>query len=270
MESSGAVLLDDVYCRENLEFMRSLPGGCCHLIYADPPFNSNRSPTTRGNGAYRFADRFNGNAAYVEFLRHRVQEMRRLLTAGGSLFMHVDWRTTHHVRLLLDEVFGAGNFLNEIIWSYRSGGRPAMWFARKHDTILWYAREIGSHTFNRLRHGQYRTRDLRFTEDGQPYKSTRKGPIQFHREGPACSDVWDIPILSTVSHERTDYPTQKPERLLERIVMAASNEGDVVADFFCGSGTALVVAKKLNRRFLGCDDNEHAVAVARSRLAEVR
>ena len=141
---------------------------------------------------------------------------------------------------------------------------------RKHDTLLLYARNAGRHTFNRMRGGQYRTRDLRFTEDGRPYKSTRNGPIYFHADGPILSDVWDIPFLSTVSKERTDYPTQKPETLLERIILASSNEGDLVADFFCGSGTTLAVAKRLERRWLGCDINPEAVAIAEKRLEGVQ
>ncbi len=119
---------------------------------------------------------------------------------------------------------------------------------------------------------------LRSLQDGScnlvyvdpPFKSTSNGPIYFHPDGPALSDVWDIPFLSTVSKERTNYPTQKPEALLERIIRASSNEGDLVADFFCGSGTALVVAKRLNRRWLGCDVNPDAVAIARQRLARIK
>lgn len=270
--SKPVVVLDadsgagDIHVIDNLELMQKLPDGCCDLIYVDPPFNSNRIQSTRSNTLLRFADQFDGIRDYLGFLRPRISEMRRLLSSAGTIFVHVDWRTTHHVRFLLDEVLGGDQFLNEIIWHYRSGGRPASWFARKHDTILWYAREAGRHTFNRLRDGTYRTKDLLIDANGQPYKSTRNGPIMFHPDGPACSDVWDISILSTVAKERTDYPTQKPEKLLERIVLAASNKGDLVADFFCGSGTTLVVAKRLGRRFLGCDTNPDAIAIARKRL----
>ena len=133
---------------------------------------------------------------------------------------------------------------------------------------MLYARQSGAHTFNRLRDGQYRTRDLKFSADGLPYKSTRKGPLHFPPDGPELPDVWDIPFLSTVSKERTRYPSQKPEALLERIVRASSNEGDLVADFFCGSGTTLVVAKRLKRRWLGCDVSPKAVEITRRRLAQ--
>jgi DNA modification methylase len=174
----------------------------------------------------------------------------------------------HHVKVLLVELFGGDHFLNEIIWSYRSGGRSGRWFPRKHDTLLLYAKRLGHHTFNRLRDGAYRTRDLRVTNGGRPYKSTRAGPIYFDPAGPVIPDVWDIPFLSTVATERTDYPSQKPEALLERVVKASSNEGDLVADFFCGSGTTLAVAKRLNRRYLGCDINPDAVEITKRRLAQ--
>jgi DNA modification methylase len=169
---------------------------------------------------------------------------------------------------MLDEIFGSDNFLNEIIWSYRSGGRTGRWFARKHDTILLYARKIGAHTFNRMRGGRYRTLDLQLTTDGQPYKSTRNGRIHFHPDGPVVPDVWEIPFLSTVSKERTRYPTQKPEALLERMIQASSDRGDLVGDFFCGSGTTLVTAKRLGRHWLGCDRSSEAVKLTRKRLAQ--
>ncbi|MHC4697833.1 MAG: DNA-methyltransferase [Planctomycetota bacterium] len=247
--------------------MRSLEGASCDLIYADPPFNANRRISRVGSST-GFDDRHAGGPdGYLAFLRPRLAEMHRLLSPRGSLCVHLDWRSVHYVRVVLDEIFGRDHFLNEIIWSYRSGGRPGRWFARKHDNLLLYAREAGKHTFNQLRAGTYRTRDLRTTDDGRLYKSTRNGPIEFHPDGPMLSDVWDIPFLSTVSKERTGYPTQKPEALLERVIRSCSSEGDLVADFFCGSGTTLVVAKRLRRRWLGCDVNPEAIAITQRRLA---
>lgn len=207
---------------------------------------------------------------YLDFLRPRLRDMHRLLSTRGSLYVHLDWRAVHHVRLMLDEIFEPENFLNEIIWSYRSGSRPGRWFPRKHDTILLYARNAGRHVFHAPRGGEYRTADLRYDPTGRPYKSTRRGPIAFHPEGPLISDVWELPILSTVSRERTGYPYQKPEALLSRIVEVSSEPGGVVADFFCGSGTTLVVAQRLGRRFIGCDLSEEAVAITRRRLSGLR
>ena len=249
--------------------MRTLDDECCDLIYADPPFNSNRTVGLAGDSAPTFPDRHKGGLrGYLAFLRPRLAEMRRLLPPHGSLYVHLDWRTVHYVKIMLDELFGADHLLNEIIWSYRTGGRTGRWFARKHDTILFYARNSGQQTFNQLRGGTYRTLDLQMTPEGLPYKSTRNGPLHFHPDGPVISDVWDIPFLSTVSKERTGYPTQKPEALLERIIRASSNEGDLVADFFCGSGTTLVVAKRLRRQWLGCDINSDAVKLTEQRLAK--
>ncbi len=247
--------------------MRSCEDACCDLIYADPPFNSNRK-IAHGRSSAGFDDRYEGGLdGYLEFLRPRLVEMHRLLSPRGSLCVHLDGRTVHYVKVILDELFGRDNFLNEIVWSYRSGGRPAQWFARKHDTLLLYARRIGEHTFNRLRGGEYRTLGLRKTSEGRLYKSTRNGRLEFHSDGPVLSDVWDIPFLSTVAAERTGYPTQKPEALLERLIRGCSNEDDLIADFFCGSGTTLVVAKRLGRRWLGCDVNSQAIDVTRRRLA---
>ncbi len=257
-----------IACADNVVFMRSFEGACCDLIYADPPFNSNRKVTQGGRSSEGFDDRHGGGLdGYLAFLRPRLVEMRRLLSPRGLLCVHLDWHSVHYVKVMLDEILGRDHFLNEIVWSYRSGGRPARWFARKHDTLLLYARQIGKHTFNRLRGGTYRTLDLRTADDGRLYKSTRNGPIEFHPDGPVLPDVWDIPFLSTVSNERTGYPTQKPEALLVRVIRSCSNEGDLVADFFCGSGTTLVTAKRLKRHWLGCDINPEAIAITRRRLA---
>lgn len=260
-----------VECGDSLALLSTLGDGCCDLIYVDPPFTSSGTHRQRVEPASDLQDvRAGGLPQYLAFLRPRLVEMQRVLSSRGSLCVHLDWRTVHHVKVLLDELFGPHNFLNEIVWSYRTGGRPGKWFSRKHDTLLLYAKSIGRHTFNRLHDGQYRTQDLLFTEDGRPYKSTRNGPVYFHPQGPALPDVWEIPFLSTVSKERTGYPYQKPEALLERIVLASSNEGDLVADFFCGSGTTLAVAKRLGRRWLGCDINTDAVAITRQRLERIK
>lgn len=257
-------------CEDNLPVLRRCLSASCDLIYADPPFNSNRPRGRSTTESPSFPDQFeDGLQGYLAFLRPRLVEMHRLLTPSGSLYVHLDWRSVHYVKIMLDEIFGSANFLNEIIWTYRTGARPSQWFSRKHDTLLLYVKEVGRHTFNRMRGGEYRTRDLRVDDDGRMYKSTKNGRIHFHPDGPAMTDVWDIPFLSTVSKERTGYPTQKPETLLERIIRASSNEGDLVADFFCGSGTAPVVAQRSKRRWLACDVNPEAVRITANRLAAI-
>ncbi len=266
-DSEGA-LAGHVDHADNLACMRQLEDGCCDLIYSDPPFERSGVVTHDSSSKQPIAaqDRKGLLDDYLGFLRPRLAEMFRVLADHGSLYIHLDWRAVHYVKVMLDDIFGSRCFLNEVIWSYRTGGRPGAWFSRQHDTVLLYAKNPPKHTFHRLRDGTYRTRDLRMDASGRPYKTTRNGRVYFHPDGPALSDVWDIPFLSTVSRERTGYPSQKPEALLQRAIRASSNEGDLVADFFCGSGTTLVAAKRLNRRWLGCDISPEAVAIARRRL----
>ncbi len=249
--------------------MQSLPDASCDLIYLDPPFLTQR---TRGSRHHdnAYDDRWQGGRdEYLAFLRARLSECRRLLPEHGTIYLHVDFRVSHLVRLELDRIFGEDNFLNEIIWHYRTGGVSSRWFARKHDTILAYARRLGRHVFNPIREGEFRTDGLLFDESGRPYKKTRRGPVYFDPRGPVLSDVWDLPFLSTVSLERADWPTQKPLKLLERIIQASSNPGMRVADFFCGSGTTLVAARRLGREAVGCDIAGQAVDITRARLATI-
>lgn len=263
--------MDQAHCAENLAFMQRLPDGCCDLIYLDPPFFTGRLRlSNRSDGPSNgYSDRWTGGLkSYLAFMHPRLVECHRLLAAHGSLYVHLDWRAAHYLRVQLDTIFGEANFLNEIIWHYRTGGVASRWFGRKHDTILLYARQAGRHRFSVLREGLYRTDGLKHDESGRPYKMTRKGRLYFHADGPALTDVWDIPFLSTVSSERVAWPTQKPLALLDRILRVSSRKRDVVADFFCGSGTTLVAARRLGRRFVGCDVSAQAVRIATRRIAE--
>ncbi|MFQ5412227.1 MAG: DNA-methyltransferase [Phycisphaerae bacterium] len=251
---------------DNLPLMADMPDGSCDLIYIDPPFFTRRKRTAvRSDAAYDDSWR-GGRDEYLDFIRRRLQQCQRLLPRHGTLYVHLDFRVAHHVRILLDDLFGERNFLNEIIWHYRTGGLSKQWFGRKHDTILVYAKSLGDHRFNLQREGAYRTDGLNHDAAGRPYKNTKNGRLYFNPEGPALSDVWDIPFLSTVSRERTDWPTQKPLALLERIIRASSDPGDTVADFFCGSGTTLIAARRLARESLGCDIAPQAIAITRERL----
>ncbi|HPF38158.1 MAG TPA: site-specific DNA-methyltransferase [Phycisphaerae bacterium] len=251
--------------------MRSLPDGCCDLIYIDPPFATQKPRTAAArqrrtrDGA--FDDRWPGGVkGFLAYMHPRLVECHRLLPQTGVMYTHLDYRAAAYARVMLDTIFGEGNFLNEIIWHYRTGGASRRWFARKHDTILVYARKAGRHTFHVQRGGAYRTEGLNRDENNRPYKTTRKGRLYFNEAGPILSDVWDIPFLSTVSSERVGWPTQKPLALLDRIIAASSNPGDLVADFFCGSGTTLVAAKRGGRGYVGCDISRQAVSIARARL----
>ena len=249
-----------------LELAQRLPDGCCDLIYVDPPFGTRKRRSTEVD-TRGFSDTWRGGFKhYLQFVQPHLLEFHRLLAGHGTLWVHLDWRAAHYVRIQLDTIFGAQNFLNEIIWHYRSGGISKRWFGRKHDTILVYARRIGRHRFHSLRGGEFRTDGLKRDAAGRPFKQTRKGRLYFHEAGPVLTDVWDVPFLSTVAKERTGWPTQKPLALLDRIIRAGTNPDDVVADFFCGSGTTLVAAARLGRRWIGCDRSARAVRIARGRL----
>ncbi|MEK6643815.1 MAG: site-specific DNA-methyltransferase [Planctomycetota bacterium] len=257
-----------LHCGDNLPFMASLPSGSIDLLYLDPPFGTNR---VRRKAGATYSDVWQGGIkSYLAFLYPRLVECHRLLATHGTIYVHLDWRASHYVRIQLDTIFGGENFLNEIIWQYRTGGVSRQWFGRKHDTILCYAKKLGRHRFTMMREGAYRTDGLKLDEQGRPYKSTKKGRLYFDARGPALTDVWDMPFLSTVSLERVGWPTQKPLALLERIITASSRKGDVVGDFFCGSGTALVAAKRLGRSPVGCDSAAAAIRIAKTRLASER
>jgi len=270
--AGGGVLLAPA-----LEVLGRLPEGSVDLIYVDPPFGTGQTRrldsirtgagerTRRGFGERTYRYEVSSSIAYRDdmpleeylgFLETHLREAHRVLRDDGSLYLHLDFHSAHHARLLLDDVFGPERFLNEIVWAYDYGGRPRDRWPRKHDTILWYAK--GERwTFNRD--------DV----DRLPYMAPGLvGPEKAAR-GKLPTDVWWMTIVPTNSRERTGYPTQKPEALLTRILLASSDPGDLVLDFFCGSGTTGAVAKRLGRRFLLVDENPEAIEIARRRVAAV-
>lgn len=248
-----------------LDALRGVPDASAHLIYLDPPFNTN---TRRAAAAAAYSDAFGSAQSYIGFLRPRVDALRRVLAPDGSLFFHCDWRMSHHVRLLLDEVFADGLFVNEIVWHYGLGAaRARRHLLTKHDVIFWYAGS-GSYVFNLLREpptqamlNKYRHVD----EHGRRYMRSY-GKAYYLKGGKPLDDVWSIPSIAPTSGERVGYPTQKPLALLTRIVALASRPGDTVLDPFCGSGTTLVAAERLRRAWVGIDASADAIAIARGRL----
>ncbi len=208
-------------------------------------------------------------AAYLVMMTPRLLEMHRTLKDTGSLYLHCDPSTSHYLKLVLDRIFGAKNFRNEIAWSYKGGGRSKKYFARKHDTIFFYTKS-NRWIFNYEDILVDRTNRTYFTDDkGNRYwlKYGKKYYLKY--EGKVPEDWWaDIDPLHGPYKERLGYPTQKPLTLLERIVKASSNEGDIVLDPFCGCGTALVAAHKLNRRWIGIDINYDAIEVTSKRLRD--
>ena len=234
--------LDQVILGDCLDVLAEWPGAVVDLAYVDPPFNTGRTHTA-SNGAYR--DTFGGTDDYLAFLRPRLTVVREMLKPSGSILLHCDWRTCHHLRLMLDDLFGPDNFVNHLIWAYGLGGSSPRRFARKHDDILFYAK----------------SEDYYFRPPMVPATSNRmKGQLK------KASDVIDIPAINNMAHERVGYPTQKPLALLKLLVQACCPPGGVVLDPMCGSGTTLVAASKTARCFIGIDVNPEAVKTCDRRL----
>ena len=269
-------------------------GGKVDLIYMDPPYGTGiqrrvlrgggRRPHAK-SGEVGFYDHKATGAEFAQRLHEVFVTCRRLLSPKGQLFVHVDYRASGMVRVLLDEVFGVEALRNEIVWHYESGGRPKNFYARKSDSIFWYApgAEV---TFHPDRIAQPRNRCWRCggeletwnhlkkqtDESGRVYRTIKSAGrvYRYYDDEPVPpSNVWmDVPIIHQRDPQRTGYPTQKPLALLERIVRAHTEEGDLVLDPFCGSGTTLVAAARLGRRWVGVDRNPLAVALSRRRLLE--
>jgi site-specific DNA-methyltransferase (adenine-specific) len=296
-----------LYQGDNLDLIRSLRSGCIDLCIIDPPFFTGRKLTGSrlavgrggrrrskgetgggegGEERFSFNDNWKGDAAaYLDWLATRLAGIVDLLKPEGALVVHLDWRMAHYVKVLLDGILGRDRFVNEIVWHYSSGGGYSPHrLARKHDTILWYARgdrftcnrDAASLPRNRCRlcGGEVEKRNhMRREKDeaGRPVRTIRSnGKIyRYYDDDPAPpTDVWlDISHLQQRDPERSGYPTQKPLALLERLVRLCSNPGDLVADFFMGTGTALEAAARHGRKWLGCDISPEAVAIAGERLA---
>lgn len=260
---------------DNLELLAKLPRGFARLIYIDPPFNTGRKQARSrmnvranpqgirtGFGGRRYeVERLQSPAYeddfddYVAFLVSRIEAALPCLTEDGSLFVHLDYREVHYVKVALDRLLGRECFRNEIIWAYDFGGRPKRWWPAKHDTILWYALDPERYVF-------------RFEEmDRIPYMAPGLVGKEKAARGKTPTDVWWHTIVPTNSREKTGYPTQKPLGVVERIVKVHTEPGDVVLDFFAGSGTAGEAAARLGRGFVLVDEHPDAIATMRKRLA---
>ena len=262
---------------DNREALRAMEAESVDLIYVDPPFNTGRKQsrtqmkTVRDEGGDRvgfggrryrteiqegatgsgYGDRFED---FVGFLRPRMMEAYRVLKATGSLFFHIDYREVHYCKVMLDEVFGRESFQNEIIWAYDYGARATKRWPAKHDNILWYTKDPERYTFN-----------LEAT-DRIPYMAPGLVGAEKAARGKTPTDVWWHTIVSPTGKEKTGYATQKPLGILERIVRVHSNPGEMVLDFFAGSGTTGEAAAKNGRRFFLVDESAEAVAVMEKRL----
>jgi site-specific DNA-methyltransferase (adenine-specific) len=268
-------LVITVHQGDNLRVLAAIPPGAFDLIYIDPPFNTGRTQArtrlrTRRDaggdrtgfggrryastklGSERFADAFDD---YPAFLEPRLLEAKRVLCDTGSLFVHLDAREVHYVKVLLDGMFGRASFINEIIWAYDYGGRSTTKWAQKHDTILWYAKDPARYTFRRSE------------SDRLPYMAPGLVTPEKRVRGKLPTDTWWNTIVSPTGREKTGYPTQKPLAILERIVKVHSNPGDRLLDFFAGSGSFGDAADRHGRDVTLVDSSAAAIRVMKKRFA---
>ena len=253
---------------DNLHILRQLPTASVDLIYIDPPFFSERQYNVLWgdqNELRSFDDIWeDGMPGYLVWLNARLYEMKRLLKPTGSIYVHCDWHASHYIKVEMDKIFGHENFRNEIVWCYAGGGQPAKDFPRKHDMIFRYSRS-NTYLFNKDEvrvpyDSNYQATVFAGDDTRAPGRTYTPDP-----KGKVVEDWWrNIP--RPYGSQVIGYPTQKPEALLERIIRASSNEGDVVLDAFVGGGTTPVVAQRLGRRWIAIDQSRVAVAVTGERL----
>ena len=270
-------MANTIYFGDNLEIIQGMPAGSVDLIYIDPPFNTGHAQartqikTVRdedgdrvgfGGQSYRtlalgsraYADQFDD---FLGFIAPRLEQAYRLLKSDGSLYFHIDYREVHYCKVLLDSIFGRECFLNEIIWAYDYGGRSRKKWPAKHDNILYYAKDPQNYTFN-------------YEEvERIPYMAPGLVGKEKAARGKFPTDTWWHTIVGTNSKEKTGYPTQKPVGVLRRIISASSRPGDVVLDFFAGSGTVGEVCLELGRQFILVDNNQQAIEVRGRRFVGV-
>jgi site-specific DNA-methyltransferase (adenine-specific) len=270
----AGMLEQGIYLGDNLDLLARLPDASFTLIYLDPPFNTGRAQrrltlatraasdgdrTGFGGRSYRtellaarsYDDRYDD---YLAFIEPRLREARRVLTADGTLYLHLDYRESHYCKLLLDELFGRECFLNEIVWAYDYGARTKRRWPAKHDTILVYVKDPARYYFDAE------------AVDREPYMAPGLVTAEKAARGKLPTDVWWHTIVSPTGKEKTGYPTQKPLGVVRRIVQASSREGDWCLDFFAGSGTLGAAALELGRRLVLCDSNPEAAEIMRDRL----
>jgi site-specific DNA-methyltransferase (adenine-specific) len=270
------VPINQIFKGDNLPILKSIPSESVQLIYIDPPFNTGRTQsrgtttTTRTDTGNRVG--FKGKRYDVvretvlsyddefedfwSFLEPRLEEAWRILNESGTLYLHLDYREAHYAKVLLDALFGRECFLNEIIWAYDYGGKSKNKWPSKHDTILVYVKDPAKYFFNS-------------TEvDREPYMAPGLVTPEKVEKGKLPTDVWWHTIVSPTGKEKTGYPTQKPKGILRRVIQASSKPGDLILDFFAGSGTTGAVAAELGRNFILIDQNPESIEVITKRLSD--
>ena len=253
--------MNRIHHAEALDVLKQLPDASIDLVYTDPPFGTQDRQVMRRRKDVEvvsdvgYDDRHDD---YMAWLQPHLVELRRVLKPTGTLYLHLDWRWSHYVKVALDATFGRDNFLNEVVWAYDFGGRGRRCWPKKHDVILVYSREPDQHLFNWD------------AIDRIPYMAPglQKDPMRAI-DGKVPTDVWWMSIVGTQSKERTGYPNQKPVRLVERAVLASSPPGGIVLDPFAGSGTTAAAALLHRRSFIVVDSNPVAVSIMKERFKDV-
>lgn len=270
--------MQEIYHGDCLEVMGNLKNESIDMVYLDPPFFSNRKHSLSSrdrNSHYAFDDIWECHKSYAEYMYVRLLEIRRILKDTGSVFIHCDKSANHILRLVGEDIFGENNFLSEIIWSYKRWSNSASNLTPNHQSILFFSK-TQDYKFNKIYTDYSETTNIdqilqkrsRDEHNKSIYAREDDGSVvsSDEKKGVPLPDVWDIPFLNPKAKERTGYPTQKPILLLERIIDISTDEGNIVLDPFCGSGTTLVAAKMKRRDFIGIDISQEAIDLAKSRL----
>ena len=276
--AAEAVPWGRIFLGDALGINGGLPSECLDFIYVDPPFFTNREHVGNGERSkargdlhhsaadepWKFEDRWQGGLLeYLEWLEARLRAMRRLLRPRGVFLLHLDWHAVHYAKVLCDAIFGPERFENELIWYYQTGGASRDRFSRKHDNILMYSNGDGFYFDGRAVAIPRTPKAMKRARSGRGARiaadDTHKNP----------DDVIVVPALNPMAKERNGYPTQKPVALLEMLITALCPPDGAVGDFFCGSGTTLVAAHRLGRRWVGGDQNPAAVTMARARTSRL-
>lgn len=273
--------IDKIIHGSCIEVLSDFAPDSVDLVYFDPPFFTQKthSLSSRHNSkVYEFDDKYESLEKYLELIEQALIQSKRVLKNTGSVFLHCDKTASHHIRLVLDKVFGIDNFQSEIVWSYKRWSNAKKGLLNSHQIIFFYSK-TQEFKFNTI-YGEYSaTTNLdqilqeRERNGGgkSKYKRDENGNIVIgkQKKGVPLTDVWEIPYLNPKAKERTGYPTQKPVLLLNQIIKIVTDKGDLVLDPFCGSGSTCVSAKSLDRRFIGIDISADAVELAKSRLEEM-
>ena len=255
--------LNKVYCMDNLELLKQLPNESIDIIYCDILYNT-------GKKFKDYDDNLGTPQEAIEWYKPRLVEMKRVLKDTGSIYLQMDYRLVHYMKVEMDSIFGIENFKNEIIWKYGLGNSRALGrYQTKHDNILFYTK-TNEYIFNNIRGEVTPQMEAKYCHEDELGKyMISKGKKYYLKGGKKIEDVIEVSNMSATSKERVGYDTQKPKELLEIFIKQSSIEGSIVADFFCGSGTSLVVAKELGRNYIGCDINPRAIEITEERLKEI-